>query len=217
MSPLTDFEPRPGFVQLISPAPDRPPAASKLRRSKPLGSPRSAPSPRAQRTASCGAIRITPCPGRVLPAHSPWGDVSWLLVAMQWTWQLNGVTSSADRVGFDVAVVGVGGFVQTTLGFTSEAAANAWVNQAMRLTKPWATSRTFGRQKHYQRPNAPNRRVAPKHRSNRHRRGALSISLDRTAPRIAIPADQVGAIGLFDIRRCQAGESVASAELARGR
>ena len=73
MDPLTDFEPCPGFVQLISPAPDRPPAASKLRRSEPLGSPRSAPSPRAQRTASCGAIRITPCPGRVLPAPFPLG------------------------------------------------------------------------------------------------------------------------------------------------
>jgi hypothetical protein len=37
------------------------------------------------------------------------------------------VTPSADRVGFDVAVVGVSGFVQTTLGFMSEAAANVRV------------------------------------------------------------------------------------------
>ena len=57
------------------------------------------------------------------------------------------LTPPADRVGFDVAVVGGGEFVQTTLSFASEAAANAWVNQATKLTKPWATSRTFGRPK----------------------------------------------------------------------
>ena len=57
------------------------------------------------------------------------------------------LTPHADHVGFDVAVVGGGGCVQTTLGFASEAAANAWINQATRLTKPWATTRTFGRPK----------------------------------------------------------------------
>jgi hypothetical protein len=107
--------------------------------------PRSAPPPRAPQAVVRSALHLAPVMSH--RPHSPRGDVSWLVVGHVVGMATYRVTPSADRVGFDVAVVGVGGFVQTTLGFTSEAAANAWVNQAMRLTKPWATSRTFGRPK----------------------------------------------------------------------
>jgi hypothetical protein len=103
------------------------------------------PPPRAPPAVVRSALH--PAPVMSHRPHSPRGDVSWLVVGHVVGMATYRVTPSADRVGFDVAVVGVGGFVQTTLGFTSEAAANAWVNQAMRLTKPWPTSRTFGRPK----------------------------------------------------------------------
>lgn len=55
------------------------------------------------------------------------------------------VSPQSDRIGFDVAVIADGGAVQTTLGFTNEAAAKAWVTQAMRLNKSWTPGRAFGR------------------------------------------------------------------------
>jgi hypothetical protein len=86
-----------------------------------------------------------PAPAVPCQPHSPLGDVTSLVAGHIGSMATYRLTPHADRVGFDVAVVGGGGFVQTTLSFASEAAANAWVNQASRLTKPWTTSRTFGR------------------------------------------------------------------------
>ena len=125
--------PRLSLLQVRASAPGAPPA------------PRSAPPPRAPPAVVRSALHPAPVMSHRPP--SPRGDVSWLVVGHVVGMATYRVTPSADRVGFDVAVVGVGGFVQTTLGFASEAAANAWVNQAMRLTKPWVTSRTFGRPK----------------------------------------------------------------------
>jgi hypothetical protein len=73
------------------------------------------------------------------------GDVSRLAACHITPMATYTVSPQADRIGFDVAVIADGGAVQTTLGFTNEAAANAWVTQAMRLNKSWTPGRAFGR------------------------------------------------------------------------
>ena len=52
------------------------------------------------------------------------------------------VTPKADRTGFTVSILDGEGALQTTLGFTREAEADAWVTQATRMNKSWAPGRS---------------------------------------------------------------------------
>jgi hypothetical protein len=47
--------------------------------------------------------------------------------------------------GFDVEVSDGDGLHRTTLGFASEAEANAWVASAERMARPWRSSSRFGK------------------------------------------------------------------------
>ena len=58
------------------------------------------------------------------------------------------VTPKADRTGFTVSILDGEGALQTTLGFTREAEADAWVTQATRMNKSWAPGRSFGKPKY---------------------------------------------------------------------
>ena len=53
-----------------------------------------------------------------------------------------------DRTGFTVSILDGEGALQTTLGFTREAEADAWVTQATRMNKSWAPGRSFGKTKY---------------------------------------------------------------------
>ena len=52
------------------------------------------------------------------------------------------VHPKADRTGFTVSILDGEGALQTTLGFTREAEADAWVTQATRMNKSWAPGRS---------------------------------------------------------------------------
>ena len=59
------------------------------------------------------------------------------------------VTPKADRTGFTVSILDGEGALQTTLGFTRKAEADAWVTQATRMNKSGAAGRrSFGKSKY---------------------------------------------------------------------
>ena len=54
--------------------------------------------------------------------------------------------SRSNRI--TVSILDGEGALQTTLGFTIEAEADAWVTQATRMNKSWAPGRSFGKTKY---------------------------------------------------------------------
>jgi hypothetical protein len=57
------------------------------------------------------------------------------------------VTAKTGESGFNVTIAGDDGIRQTTLGFASKSAADAWIVRAKRMARSWTPPNTFGRRK----------------------------------------------------------------------